>query len=1701
VEFRILGPLEVADETGLIDIPAPMQRALLACLVIHANQVVSVDRLLEHIWGEEQPETGLKTLRYHISKLRHTLQPDLRSGQESVIVTRSPGYSLRVDRDLIDADRFQRHLDRARSAAESDPASAIVELDAALQLWRGPALSGFQDEPWATLEAGRLEELRLVAVEDRFAAGLALGRHPTLIADLEKFCHEHPFRERPWGQWMLALYRSDRQADALRAYRSLRRNLGDELGIEPSPELQHLEDRILAQDRDLLEQLPHNFRGYKLLGRLGQGASGVVWRARQPSVGREVAVKAIQPEYANRPEFVRRFEAEAQLVASLEHPHIVPLYDFWRDPGGAYLAMPLMRGGSLNRSAPEAWPIERIHRLIGQIGRALAYAHRRGVVHGDLHPGNVLLDEEGNAFLADFGMAARLGNSLSSAPLAYTSPERRTGEAPSPGGDIYSLGAIAYRLATGTPPPHDIPSARSLRADLPDALHSVIARATHPDPQERFPDTAALLTDLDYALTPTTESRPAVETRNPYKGLRPFSEADAPDFSGRDALIEEMLTMVSLRRLVAVVGPSGSGKSSAVRAGLIPALRAGRTAGSQDWLITDLYPGVDPFAELEVALLAVAVEQPDDLVNLLRNPKEAATAIARVAPPNAEVLIVIDQFEELFTATLNEDLRRRFLETLDRLATSPSGRVRILITMRADYLGRPLQYPSFGRLVRQGLISVTSPDEVELARAISLPAGRVGLELEEGLEPRIINDVLDQPGGLPLMEYALTELFHRRVENRLTIEAYEQSGGVLGSLGRRPEQLYLELDSAEQAAAQQVLLRLVGVDETTEATRRRVQILELRELDLERSALDRVLDTFGSARLLTFDRDPDTRAPMVELAHESLISRWERLRLWIEKHREALLLRRRFAASLKEWIDSQEDPGYLLSGGRLQQFESWAETADLTLTAAERRFLTESRRREDQTATRRRRRRFGVAAALTALALAASAFGVTARIQADRALREAQENRARELAAASLAAIETDPELGLLLALEAASITRYDDETNRQGAGTLPRETEEALHEAVVASRLEAILSESYDGFIAAGPDGTFYVGSELLDHVAQAQIVDRELLTTPLPLPGGRPEVSPDGSLLAVAHSDGSISMWNLATNGQIARVEEAHSMQAFPPVFSPDASTLATISIDGTIGVWDAATLSRLFMLDHGYTSWNIEDLAFSPDGSRLVAAVPGAEPMAWDLTTGAQLEAPFAGHLCPGITQVEFTPDESQLLSTGRCDWQIRTWDAETGELLSGFLAHDAGIQSLAVSPDGRWFATGDSQGLIKIWENAYPFATAPILARTLAGHDGLVIDLEFTADGRYLVSGGQHGAPRVWDISPEGSREWLTLASPAELMAVAVSPDGSKIATSGLRFVSVRHASTGEKLFDLEAPLPSASPDSRVWMFGVAFSPDGTTLGTAGLAEDDGSGAAILWNAATGEPIRTLVEGDMGPTTIAFSGDGSHVAVNTMEGAFVWDARTFAAVLTADPPDVSPNQRHAGGVALNSDGSRLAVMQITNDDEVPDVEVWDVRTGELLQAIHHFHSHPGEGTVEFSPDGKRLLTTGAGGTKIWDAETWVEVATLDVDGAASASGAYSGDGTLIGTVDGGGAVRIWETTDYAEVLTLPGHDSGGGPVAFSPDGARLYSGSVMGGELRVWALDANDLIEIARSRITRDFTAAECVAYRIERCVGE
>jgi WD40 repeat protein/DNA-binding SARP family transcriptional activator len=1706
VRFAVLGPLEVSGEDGSVPLGGPKQRIVLAHLVLRANQVVPAEHLIDAIWGEELPEDPRSTLQVYVSRLRSAIGFD-------AIERRTPGYVLRAGRDEVDALRFEDLLGEARRG-DSQPRTTAGVLAEALELWRGPALADLGAEPSLSGEIARLEELRLQAIEEKIDAELELGHHAGAVAELESLTRTHPLRERLCGELMLALYRSNRQAEGLSVFERARTVLADELGIDPSADLRRLYERILRQDPDL-ELQGEPLRGYRLIEQIGVGAFGVVYRATQPQIGREVAIKAVPPELANHPDFVRRFEREAQIVARLEHPHIVPLYDYWREPDAAYLVMRFLRGGSVDQLLRnERIEPERAASILDQVAAALSAAHRQGVVHRDVKPGNVLLDEEGNAYLTDFGVALAVGSAERSSGTMirgtpdYLAPEQVRLDPVSPRTDVYALGIVAYEMLTGARPfpeaslealfdhhPRDqIPSVRDLRPAIPAAVDRAICRATAKDENDRFADALEFAAAFRAAVEGVaTVAEPVGEIRNPYKGLRAFLEADAADFFGREALTERLLRRMEedsdASRFLAVVGPSGSGKSSVVRAGLVPALRRGALEGSESWYVIDLVPGRHPLRELESALIGLAIEPPPSLRDMLEGDTLGLVRAAdRILPdPDADLVVVIDQLEEVFTLVDDEDERLHVLECLRAATLSPGTRVRVITTLRADFFDQPLSVRGFGDLLAERTEAITPLSPEELERAIVAPADRAGLTVEPRLLAAMIADVVDRPSTLPLLQYALTELAERRGGgNILTLPGYRRIGGVSGALARRAEQIYGAMNPDAQEGCRQLFLRLVTLGEGSEDTRRRVRRSELEPL-AEPRVVQGVIEEFGRHRLLSIDRDPATREPTVEIAHEALLLAWERFRDWVDEAREDIRTQRRLAFAVAEWEAAERDPSFLLRGARLDQVQAWAETTSLAIADADRAYLQEStaaqravQERERALERRSVRRARALVAVFAVATLVAGSLTIVATRQSERASREARIARARELASAAVANLEIDPERSILLATEAV------DETRSVDGWVLP-EAEEALHHAVTASRV-VMTVRGLGGRLDWSPTGVFVTEG----HEGAGVIYIREAATGERVLAfeghdGDLTDVafSRDGSELATTGDDGMLKVWNPSTGALLASVPGEGV--ASGPSFSADGTMAAAAwsrqqgsgEDPGSIQVLDVPTgrvVLRRRILEAA-------DTALSPDGGRIAVTTTGRNGAVFDLETGKRaFELRTGGEVLVSLP-VSWSPD-GRYIATSSADGMPRVWDAETGRLRFTLIGHTGFVSSVAWSPDSSRLVTGG--GEVKVWDIGADVEEVQSLAAAEMRRG--IWGVAFSARGRRVMAGGAD-VTKIWDIGPNGDAEWGDLPSTGHL--VAFMPGGRRVVATSANGAAV-------KVWDVQTrqDLRTIAPTAFNIILALDVSPEGDAIAAGGGGpvgrRSFGGEVAGVWDAATGEEL-FRVRHALDVLAVAFSPDGEHLVT-----AGWGDPRLLASakVVDRDGHVIRVLEEEEGslitGVGFSSDGRLVATAAESFENEEPHVTIWRWEGHTVVRTIE------GASDVEFDPTGPRMVTVVGGRAEIEDVESGTRAAVLVGPSGDISAVAFSPDGSLVATGRSDGTVRLFEASTGAQHMVLPGNACEVSDVAFSRDGTKLASSSGCDG-VRVWALDIDDLLEIARQNLTRSLTDEECRQYlHVGRC---
>jgi WD40 repeat protein/serine/threonine protein kinase/DNA-binding SARP family transcriptional activator len=1708
LQVRLLGKYEARLKDRSIDLSSRPAQSLLAYLLLNPNQSIRREKLAGLIWPASTESNARGNLRHALWRVRKSLDSD----GDAYLHADDLTVSLQLQKgDWVDANILDTRIQDDLST------DVLIEI---VSVYGGELLPGFYED-WVATERERLKTVfegkmdllldRLVA-ESRWEDAIKWGGRWISLG----FTPEHAFKA-----MMIAHAGLGDLGKAAAVYQRCVLALERDLGVQPSRQTREIYQGLMAGTlRDVLPLARNKLapRGYKLLEQIGAGSFGAVYRARHPEVDREVAIKVILPQYANQPDFIRRFETEAQIVAHLEHPHIVPLYDYWREPDSAYLVMRYLRGGSLASLLEHGvLDLEALMTLVQQLAAALGAAHREGIVHRDIKPGNILLDESGNFYLSDFGIAKDISvdpqasstGGIKGSPL-YMSPEQLLGQPVTPRSDIYSLGLVLYQVLTGTPPYTDdsvaalierqlhqpLPLVTALRPEIPEEIDQVLQVATSKQPDRRFRDVVELVQAFQAALSgktlPLKPTSPEAVLENPYKGLRSFQEADAEDFFGRDAMVQRLLARLDSiensasrtgnapreGRFLAVVGPSGSGKSSLVKAGLIPALRRGGLPGSHNWFVVDFIPGTHPMEELEAALLRVAINPPESLLGQLNEDQRGLLRAVRRSLPSdqtIELVLVIDQFEELFTLVVDENRRTRFLDSLVTGVLDPRTRLRVVITLRADFTGQPLQYLDFGELFRRGteFVLPMSPDELE--RAIMGPAKRAGLILEPGLVERIIWEVRDQPGTLPLLQHALTELFERREGRRLTLASYAASGGVLGALGQRAEELYSSLDTSGQELARQVFLRLVTLGEragdgsTSPDTRRRVLRAELEALanpgSHQRSILSDVLDSFGRYRLLTFDRDPVTRGPTVEVAHEALLREWSHLSQWLESCRNDISTQRLLGVAAGEWVQSGTDPGFLLRGSRLDQFSGWAELTSMLLTREEQTFLDASlkARQERQAAEEARRQRELETA------------------------REAEEQArlatARELAMAADLSLEVDPERSLMLALQSLK-TIYTPEA------------EGSLRVALQTSRVRLTIPahQGEVSCVAYSPDGS-RLASTSWDGTWKAwdAVTGRELLSIQIAKgdPSQQVELAfnPRGTQLAVGIPDGSLKIWDPNT-GELQRTLWGHTSWFNKVAFSPDGSTLASANTDGTVRVWDPATGELRFSVPAKSTTIGWDSyLAFVAGGKYLLIVESHADGRVIDLASGETLFS-----LPPGLLWgVIVTSEDDKLLATGYNDiGGVKLYDLQallenrTGQPLYGLGGHGSAVPSRAFSSDGRLLATGGFDSTTKVW--AVNSEGGQELM-TLRGHKGIILNVRFSPDNKSLATASGDGTIKVWDITPEGSRELLTrIGHENHIWALAFSPDGTLFASASFDGTArIWRADSGELVHTLSSHGGE--------FHGISFSPDGSRLATSG--EDN---TVRIWDVSRGRELRALTGHEVGENNyhiasltpgvlaVAYSPDGKVLASVGEDGtARIWDPESGELLHTL----IIHPQRHGGcNLAFSPDGALLATV---TDLHGPGPELgallknWDVETWQETLSI----DLPDRGRgLDFSPDGAQLVTTGFGGYVIvWDPITGQRLFSLTSgESDEITDAAFSPDGSRL-VISGPMGARLWDLDTRMELFMLAGHKRKVTAVAFNPDGTRIATGS-LDGAIRVYTTDIDELIGIAESRLTRWFTPEEC-----------
>jgi DNA-binding SARP family transcriptional activator/WD40 repeat protein len=1130
--------------------------------------------------------------------------------------------------------------------------------------------------------------------------------------------------------------------------------------------------------------------------------------------------------------------------------------------------------------------------------------------------------------------------------------------------------------------------------------------------------------------------------RCPYKGLAPFEPADAEYFFGRERLVAELVARVAVERFVGVVGVSGSGKSSLLLAGLCPALRAGALPGSEDWLTALLTPGEDPLERLARALASGAPALSLDVVRArLRDDPDALEHIARDAlaakPPGSRLVVVVDQFEELFTMCRDDDLQRRFVDALVRSVSDPRAPVSVVVAVRADYYARCAALTDLAPLLGSTLLVGTMTDR-ELSRAIEEPARRAGLQLEPGLTDVILADVGKEPGALPLLSTALLETWIRRNESTLTLSGYENAGGVTGALTHLAESVYQQFSVDQQESCRRILLRLADPGEGNDDVRRRVSVDELVAPD-DPSAT-KVLATLTDRRLVIAGADG------VEVAHEALLREWPRARAWLEDDRDGRRLHHHLAASATGWEAAGRDPAELYRGARLASALDWSTAHPGVTNQLERAFLETASAEHDaelRTARRSTRRLRALLSAVAVLLVVAIVAGSLALVQRGQARDRA---RAAELTRLATQAATLDGDqlsLGLLLGVEARRLDPSDTTDSALGAAldNAPDGLERLI--PVPGGVGYGSASPNRRRIATAGRDGKARIVAVPSGRIVSTMNADADL---------GVARFSPDGHLVVVSTvfgERGAIRVFDAGTGRPAGPKLLAGPGIVLGQFLPNDSSQLVTAS-SGELIRWDVSDPSRprpigapIPLEPTPETQGSVTVVEISPDGRTAATSAlsvgdlgPPGSSFVWDLESGAQRLGPLTGRLGA------FTPDGTELML--RRPDRIAFVDAVTGADRSSLpLGFAPGI-GLRMSDDGRHLAVSDdATGDLHVFD----VATGQPIGQ-LTSFAGSSYPMAFLPRNRLLVASQDQAA--VWRYLDDAPAFAKLLPGVTGGANVQFTPDGSEIVTIGDVDRQVQHfrARDGKPLgrvFDAGAATSSS----------LAISPDGSTVAIPGVA-----GTVNIWDRRTGTVLSALPTGQTEPVGVAWS--PSKPVLATVSGSdpavVLWDV--------SDPRRPTEQHRLGNGDVVgfpwrNSTFSPDGRVVAVNDyPTLGWVTLVDVARGRVLGqerkggqvGIPLVYSPDGEtiATARYSEGSLLLLDAATGRTRVErNIADWPSGWRFVHGGRHIAVGSRPGSESSLGPT----VLELWDATTLEPTGTRMTIARSGWFAGANPDGTKL------------------------------------------------
>ena len=1189
------------------------------------------------------------------------------------------------------------------------------------------------------------------------------------------------------------------------------------------------------------------------------------------------------------------------------------------------------------------------------------------------------------------------------------------------------------------------------------------------------------------------------ELLNPYKGLESFKEEDKVWFFGREVLSKELSEQIPASRFFVLLGASGSGKSSLINAGVVPCLRV-----HNELLILQTRPSQEPFSEL--ASIIAQQLYPDSTVKRLNEQKAFAEQLQSQQlslseltdelfrhSNKSQLLLCIDQFEELFTHS-KSNIVQAYLDQLIQLIDSNSH-VSLLLIMRADFLGSALGYPQFAeKLDKYPDKKLAVMAKAELREAIENPANKQHIQLEPALTQALLDDVENQAGSLPLLQYVLSLLWDKRKNSTIKLADYNAFGGLEKALESRADAIYQSFSSAEQQQyCKQIFLRLVQPGEGTEDTRRRANLDEFKDKPDSKA----IIKALADARLITTQQSADTA--YAEVSHEALIRHWGKLREWIEENREQIRTRNQISADAKQWEKHQYNPDWLRSGTPLSIAEDWLNKYQSDANELETKYIQ---------------------------------AGIEARDK-QRKEKEEQQRREQQLIQDRQKAIE-DREVEQQIAAKrirkrtiilsviavvmiAAAVLAWN---YYQQAGIAQQETEQAKQEIekkrldinynkakVFEQKIKLAIAEgdkdkSIDNYRKAWlygleaeiikiPKGKKALQqtslNRLTDFSVNALNPEKKSPTPPLNIGSGINILiySPNGSVLASGSNDRMIRLWDAKT-GELNQVLKGHENAISALSYSPDGSVLASgsydpVSLEGRVKLWDTKTGELKQTLKGNKSA--ILALSYSPDGSVLAIGLSDNTIKLWD-TKIDKFRKILKGH--KGIIYTLSYNIDGTVLASGSDDQTIKLWDTRTGELKQTLKGHEYGIKVLSYSPDGSVIASGSFDTTIKLWD-----AKTGKLKQTLKGHRGSIYALDYNPDGSALTSGSDDRLIKIWDTKT-GKLEQTLKGHEKPIYALNYSPDGSVLASGSydntiklwdikkgklqgnknwintiehhsdgdvIVFVSLdqRLPQNGIKLWDANlGQLKQTLKGHEAWVNALIYSPDGNVLASASYDK-----TIKLWDAKTGKLKQRLEGNEDWVRALSYSPDGAVLASVSWGQIKLWDAKTGKLKRT-----LKGHKEKIFSLIYNPSGSVLASGSFDNT-----IKLWDTKTGKLKQTLK---GH--DGTIfalSYRPDGLVLASGSDDNTiKLWDAKTGQLKQTLKGHEDSVNALIYSPDGNVLASASDDKTIKLWDAKTGQLKQTLKGHKDKVEALSYSTGGNVLASGS-SDQTIKLWDVNTGQL----------------------------